>query len=213
MALPSSLYSSLTVIAISIVVFVVGIIIGKALGWAIKNLLEKVGINEWIERFAIGRAIAKSGFKPSDFFGRVTAWVVYASTVVLALYSTTSFLGLLEASLILKSILVVYIGGFVKAFVVIVIGFLLVDSFVGYLYKAPEFESELEFVGPVAEYLRILLYIVTVVFALEQGGIEISFLTTMLTPILWGITIMIVIVILSRTISRHFKQGGNGERA
>ncbi|MGC8996837.1 MAG: mechanosensitive ion channel family protein [Fervidicoccaceae archaeon] len=213
MALPSSLYDSLIVIAISIVIFVVGILIGKALGWAIRNLLEKVGINDWIERFAIGRAIAKSGFKPSDFFGRVTSWIVYASTVILALYSTTSFLNLVEASFILKEILVVYIGGFVKAFVVIIIGFLLVDSFVGYLYKAPEIESELEFIGPVAEYLRILLYIVTVVFALEQGGIEVAFLSSMLIPIMWGITIMMVIIILSRSISKHFRKEGNGEKS
>ncbi|MGC9115229.1 MAG: mechanosensitive ion channel family protein [Fervidicoccaceae archaeon] len=46
MALPSSLYDSLIVIAISIAIFVVGILIGKALGWATRNLLEKVGIND-----------------------------------------------------------------------------------------------------------------------------------------------------------------------
>ncbi|MGC9115228.1 MAG: hypothetical protein ACP5HH_04405 [Fervidicoccaceae archaeon] len=100
-----------------------------------------------------------------------------------------------------------------KAFVVIIIGFLLVDSFVGYLYKAPEIESELEFIGPVAEYLRILLYIVTVVFALEQGGIEVAFRSSMLIPIMWGITIMMVIIILSRSISKHFRKEGDGEKS
>jgi len=209
MALAGSIYSSLTIIAVSVAVFLVGIAIGKALGWAVRNLLEKVGMNEWIERFAVGKAIAKAGYKPSEFFGKVTAWIIYASATIIALYSTTSLMGLVEATLILRSILVVYIGGFVKAFIVIIIGFLLVDAFIGYLYKTEESAGELEFLRPVAEYLRILLYIITVVFALDQGGIEVSFLGSMLTPILWGITVIMVIVILSRSVEKHIKPSSN----
>ncbi|MEM0020712.1 MAG: hypothetical protein QW039_01130 [Fervidicoccaceae archaeon] len=205
MPIPPSIYNILGIVGISVVIFVIGIIIGKALGWAIRNLIEKIGMNEWIEKFAIGRAIAKSGYKPSDFFGKIASWTVYATTVVLALYTTTSFLDLAEASILLRTILVVYIGGFVKAFLIIITGFLLVDSFIGYLYKSSQVESELEFLGPIAEYLRILLYIITVVFALEQGGIQIAFLSSMLSPILWGITLVMVIVILARSLSKHFK--------
>lgn len=211
MALPTSLYGALISVGISVLIFAVGILIGKALGWAITNLLKKVGMDEWLEKFAIGRAIAKSGYKPSDFFGKISAWLVYATATVLALYSTTVFLNIFVASDILKTILVVYIGGFAKAFVIIVIGFLLVDAFIGYLYKSSDTVEEAEFLGPIAEYLRVLLYIVTVVFAIEQGGIQVSFLSNMLTPIMWGITAVMVIVILSKSLSKHFKAGNDEE--
>ncbi|MEM0061232.1 MAG: hypothetical protein QW726_04805, partial [Fervidicoccaceae archaeon] len=39
----------------------------------------------------------------------------------------------------------------------------------------------------------------------DKDGIQIAFLSSMLSPILWGITLVMVIVILARSLSKHFK--------
>ncbi|MGC9051968.1 MAG: hypothetical protein ACP5J3_13690, partial [Pyrobaculum sp.] len=47
-------------------------------------------------------------------------------------------------------------------------------------------------IGPVAEYIRIILYLVVITFALEQGGISVATLTAMLTPITWGLVAALI---------------------
>jgi hypothetical protein len=53
----------------------------------------------------------------------------------------------------------------------------------------------MQLLTPVAEYLRVLLYIVVVIFAVEQGGISVEVLTNIMTPIIWGLTIAMLLII------------------
>ncbi|MFP3252243.1 MAG: hypothetical protein RXO32_11030, partial [Thermoproteus sp.] len=82
-----------------------------------------------------------------------------------------------------------------------IIGFILVDGFVEYIYKGALSKNE-AVVGPVAEYIRIILYLVVVTFALEQGGINVSTLTAMLTPITWGLTAAVVAVLVLEAVRK-----------
>ncbi|MEM3346165.1 MAG: hypothetical protein QXR36_01900, partial [Desulfurococcaceae archaeon] len=90
----------------------------------------------------------------------------------------------------------VYIAGLLKAFLIIIIGFILVDVFVGYVYKSTELRAEMQILYPLGEYLRIVLYIAVVTYALEQSGIGIGVLTELLIPVIWGITAAIILIVV-----------------
>jgi len=46
---------------------------------------------------------------------------------------------------------------------------------------------------PMAEYIRITLYIAVVTYAVEQSGLGVGVLPMLLMPLIWGITILIVL--------------------
>jgi hypothetical protein len=62
------------------------------------------------------------------------------------------------------------------------------------------------FLTPVAEYLRILLYIAVLVFALEQGGLSVSTLHVVLTPIIWGLTAAMVVIVVANLVQQVIRR-------
>lgn len=204
--MPVELYDVLICVGTSILIVLVGYVAGRGLRWALGSMLERLGTNEWFRKFAIGRAILRGGYSPSEFFSLVASWITYVASVLTAAYYFSSFLELTEIRSITYALLVTYLVGFVKAFFIIITGFILVDSFISYLYKSSELRTEEELLTPVAEYLRILLYVVTVVFSLEQGGISIHALSTMLTPVMWGLTAVMIIIILGHVLGRVMRK-------
>lgn len=204
--MPLELYDMLICAGISILIVFAGYLIGRGFRWVLGNMLGRLGINEWFRKFAIGRAILRGGYSPSEFFGLVASWIIYVASVLTAAYYFSSSLGLTEIGNITYTLLITHLVGFVKALFIIITGFILVDSFISYLYKSSELRAEEELLTPVAEYLRILLYVVTVVFSLEQGGISVHALSTMLTPVIWGLTAVMIIMILGHVLGRVMRK-------
>ncbi|MEM3849093.1 MAG: hypothetical protein QXS42_04955, partial [Zestosphaera sp.] len=165
--MPLELYDVLVSLGASILIVLMGYAAGRSFRWALRNALERLGTDEWFRKFAIGKAILRGGYSPSEFFSLVASWIIYVASVLTATYYVSSSLELTEIRDIAYALLTTYLVGFVKAFSIIITGFILVDSFISYLYKSSELRAEQELLTPVAEYLRILLYVVTVVFALE----------------------------------------------
>ncbi|MEL9929371.1 MAG: hypothetical protein QXJ51_01305 [Sulfolobales archaeon] len=200
-------YEILIIVGLTILIAVVGYVAGFLSRMAVRAFLEKLGFDEWFRKFAIGRAMIRGGYTPSEFFGVVTSWIIYISSILIAVYYLSSNLNIAEVSTLSYQILTVYVAGFVKTFIIIVIGFLLVDAFINYLYKSSELRSSDErILTSIAEYLRILLYIVALVFALEVGGINVGVLRDMLTPLMWGLTIVMIILITGYILERVLKK-------
>lgn len=64
--------------------------------------------------------------------------------------------------------------------------------------------SRTEFIiAPVAEYIRVILYLVVVTFALEQGGINVATLSVMLTPITWGLAAAIIVMVVVEALKKR----------
>lgn len=98
-----------------------------------------------------------------------------------------------------QQLLIISIVGFLKALVIIIIGFMLTDVFVSYIYKSSGPRCSF-LLAPVAEYLRLLFYIVVVIFAIEQTGMSFEALTNMLIPITWGLTVAMLLIIVFNII-------------
>jgi hypothetical protein len=189
-------------IGLTVAIILIGYVLGILARRLILYILTKVGFDEWFKKFAVGKAILRSGYSASEFFGLITSWVIYLTSFLLALATLTSSLNLTSLSDTLYIIVSVYVVGFIKAFLIIITGFILTDAFIGYIYKSSELRSEVRLLTPVAEYLRIMIYLAVIVFALEQGGLNVYSLNMLLVPIIWGLTIAMIIIIISQVIQQ-----------
>jgi hypothetical protein len=198
--------SLLRAIGFATLIILVGYVVGKLTKRAIRYLFTRVGLDAWFKRFAIGKAMLRSGYTASEFFGAVASWIIYVTAVLLAIATASADLGVTALSEPLYYTVSVYVAGFVKAFIILVVGFTLVDAFIGYIYKSTELRSEVMFLTPVAEYLRILFYIAVLIFALEQGGLNVSTLYVILTPIIWGLTLAMVAIIIANVIQQVIRR-------
>jgi hypothetical protein len=189
-------------IGLTVAIVLIGYVLGILARRLILYILTKVGFDEWFKKFAVGKAILRSGYSASEFFGLITSWVIYLTSFLLALATLTSSLNLTSLSDTLYTIVSVYVVGFIKAFLIIITGFILTDAFIGYIYKSSELRSEVRLLTPVAEYLRIMIYLAVIVFALEQGGLNVYSLNMLLVPIIWGLTIAMIIIIISQVIQQ-----------
>jgi hypothetical protein len=188
--------------AVAVLIAVFGIVLGRVVRRMVDRLLFRLGFNDWFRNFNIGRALLRSGYTPSEFFGSVAAWLLYLLFILTAVaYLAVSF-GRVDVYEWVTSIIAVYLFGFVKFFIISIIGFILVDGFVEYIYKGALSRNE-AVVGPVAEYIRIILYLVVVTFALEQGGINVVTLSSMLTPITWGLAVAVVAVLILEALKKR----------
>lgn len=187
-------------IGIAIMLSIVGFLLGKGVKLLVVKASEKLGFDEWLRRFSFGRAIKRTGLSAGEFFGMVTAWILYIVFILLGIHYGSRYLGLAEIASMTQHLLNIYVVGLVKALIIIITGFILTDVFVSYVYKSSELRTEMQLLAPVAEYLRLLFYIVIVIFAIEQAGISVEALTNMLTPIIWGLTVAMLLIIVFNII-------------
>jgi len=212
--LPSFIAEVLFSLIISASIIALGYVIGRFLKYVVTLFLDKIGFNDWVRRISIGKAIVRAGFVPASFFGNLTAWIIYLSFILLAIgigsRDISRSLGgvayLDGLSNVAFDLLTVYISGFIKAFLVVVVGFTLVDGFIGYIYKTSELRAEMHLLVPVAEYLRILFYISIITFSLSVSGLGTSELMLVLQPVIWGITVIMVAVVIEQILRRYWRK-------
>jgi hypothetical protein len=177
-------------------VWTLGYFIGHFVKYALVRVLGRANVDDFIRRTGIGRAIRRTGLLAHEFIASLAAWLIYLLFLILGVY----FAGLLvQHEGVVKAaetaLNVYYVGG-LKLLLIVIIGFVLVDAFVGYVYKSVELKSETQLLTPVAEYLRIVLYIAIMVYAVEQSGLGVGALLQLLTPLIWGVTAITVLVVL-----------------
>lgn len=187
-------------IGVAALIVVIGFIGGRIAKRLVNYILQKVGINEWFRKFNIGRAIVRGGYAPSELFGLICSWVIYLLGLLYAMLYLTRY-PLLQPIHEPIGMAIGLIYGAVKALLVIVVGYILVDTFIGYIYKSGS-ESHLISLVPAAEYLRIILYLVVLIYALQLGGLPVEILWGLITPVIWGLTIIIVILVAIEAVGR-----------
>ncbi|MEM4717990.1 MAG: hypothetical protein QXE81_04430 [Desulfurococcaceae archaeon] len=188
-------------IGIILSMIIAGYLVGKLVNYLFVFSFRKIGIDDWFMKFSMGKAIRRTGQYPGEFFGNISSWLVFIAFTLIGFYLGFQYVEFSEGATLSRDLLTIYLYGLVKALIVIIIGFMLVDSFVSYVYRSSELRAELRFITPVAEYLRILFYIVVIIFALELGGIDVSMLTTLVTPIVWGLALAVIAIIVIQLIS------------
>uniref|UniRef100_A0A7C4FGE9 Uncharacterized protein n=1 Tax=Ignisphaera aggregans TaxID=334771 RepID=A0A7C4FGE9_9CREN len=183
-------------IAIIIALSATGWLIGQAIKKLVIKALSKTPFDEWFRRFSVGRAVKTLGYTAEEFLGVLAAWIIHIISMILGIYTAAYIFNWQQIKELSYLALTVYAVGFLKIFIIAVIGFILVDIFIGYIYRSTELRGEIQMLRPLAEYLRIVLYIAIMIFAIEQGGLGLGVLPQLLIPIIWGVTVMIILFMI-----------------
>ncbi|MEZ0289605.1 MAG: hypothetical protein ABWJ42_00740 [Sulfolobales archaeon] len=192
----------LIAVGIAVITVVIGYVVGRVSRRVVVYILSRIGFDGWFRKFAIGRAIIRGGYSSSEFFGLIVSWIIYLVFIFLGIALAALYMDLAWLAEASYSIIYVYVWGFVKAFLIMITGFILTDAFVGYIYKSSEFREEARLITPLAEYLRIIIYLAIVLFALEQGGLNVHTLNILITPVIWGLTIAMIIMMIAQILQQ-----------
>lgn len=110
-----------TLIAV-IVLLIVGMIAGKALGKIGSKILDKIGLDDLIDKTSLGKIIERTNITTVEFFDATIRWFVYFVFAVI-------IIDLLNVQIVADFItqIILYIPIILSAVVVLIIGLLVVD--------------------------------------------------------------------------------------
>jgi hypothetical protein len=117
-----------TLVAI-ILLIIIGKILGTFLGKVGAGILDKIGLDDLVDKTLIGKMIRRGQMSTVSFFDAVIRWLVY---IIFALI----ILNILNIQAVNNfiNVIIYYIPLVISAFIVLLIGFLIVD-FIGDLVK------------------------------------------------------------------------------
>jgi len=148
----------------AVLIFIIGIVIAKALGRLVAKLINKIYVDRAIEMTGAKKVLEKIGFKiqVSQALGLLITWFLYAVVLVAA----ADMLGLTEISEFLRQV-VMYIPNVIIAVVILIVG-MVVSNFVFTLVKETALAAELESADFLAGVAKWALFIFTIMAALIQ---------------------------------------------
>jgi hypothetical protein len=164
----------------SIVVLVVGYVLGRVLGSGVSRVLDKVGVDDAVRKTAIGRALERSGVSVVRFFELIVRWFVY----LIAILTAANILNIAVLSSFLASV-VQYLPRFIAGVFIIILGIILAD-FVGDAVKAVGREARAEFSMVLGDALKVFLYLIVIIMGLSVMQIDVRILYVFSTALAWG---------------------------
>ncbi|WP_342304418.1 hypothetical protein [Methanolobus sp. ZRKC5] len=112
-----------TLIAV-IVLLIIGLIAGKAIGKIGSKILDKIGLDELIDKTSIGKMISRTQITTVEFFEAAIRWFIYLIFAVI-------IIDLLNIQIVADFIttIILYVPLILSAIVILIIGLLIVDFF------------------------------------------------------------------------------------
>jgi len=167
----------------AIIILLIGWIVGRLLGKAVRIILDRISQMHMIEETAFAGSFKRAGFTVG-YLGDIAVRIIVYLIAILAAVDVLH----MEYMSNLMTTIVDYIPHVVAFVIILVVGLLLVDYFIDFLsnyYTA----DKVAYMAPVMFLLRIFLYFVTIILALSQLMLDLTIIYTFVTPIAWGIGI------------------------
>jgi hypothetical protein len=175
--------SVLPVLIGAILILIIGWIIGRLLGKAVRMILDKLNVDRLFADSSFLKALAGAGITISSICDLVIRLFVY----LIAVLAAVDLLNFDYLSALMKDI-IEYIPHIVVFVIVVLVGFILIDYFADFLVKFHP-TAKVDLMQPVILLMRIFLYFVVAVFALSQLNLDLTIIYLFLTPVAWGIGI------------------------
>ena len=171
----------------AIIILIVGLFAGRILGKVVSRILDKVGVDDAVDKTAIGDTIKKSGITTVGFFDALIRWFIYLIFVMAAVnvLNIPMFTSLMQQ-------VVLYIPHLILGVIVLVVGLILADFVMDQIGEQLT-AKEVDFADTITSVIRAIFYLVVIVFALDQLLIETTVIYTFLVPLAWGIAAGIAI--------------------
>jgi small-conductance mechanosensitive channel len=177
-----------TIIA-AVIILLIGWIAGRVVGKLVGKLLEKIGLNKLVDKTFIGEMLKRAGLTIVGFFDAIVRWFIYIIFIMAAL----SILGGNLLSGFMAQI-ALYIPHLVVGVIALIVG-LLVINMIMKLVEAQLKDSNVPFADFISLILKAILFLVVIVFALDQLLIDTTVIYTFLNPLGWGIALGLAIAI------------------
>ncbi|HNX18274.1 MAG TPA: hypothetical protein PKM50_08130 [Methanoregula sp.] len=169
----------------ALVVLIIGWIVGRLLGKAVRIILDKISEQSLIEKGAdlasVCGTVKNAGITVGyigDIFTRIVIYLI-------AILAAVDILNMEYLSRLMTSV-IGYIPHIVAFVIILVVGLLLVDYFINFLARYYTYQN-VQLISPVLFILRIFMYFVIAILALSQLLIDLTIIYTFVTPIAWGI--------------------------
>jgi Conserved TM helix. len=169
----------------AIVVLLIGWIVGRLLGKAVRIILDKIFeqhlVKEGADLASVGGSVKNAGITVGYIGDLFTRIVVY----LIAVLAAVDILHMEYLSKLMTEI-VEYLPHIAAFVIILTAGFLLADYFIDFLgrYYA---NQEIALITPVLFILRIFLYFVIAILGLSQLMLDLTIIYTFVTPIAWGV--------------------------
>lgn len=169
----------------ALVVLLIGWIVGRLLGKAVRLLLDKISEQHIIEQVADQGSFAGSVKNAGMTVGYIGDIAVRIFVYLIAVLAAVDILNMDYMSK-LMTVIVEYIPHVVAFVIILIAGFLLIDYFIDFLGKYYA-KQDIQLITPVLFLIRIFLYFVIAILALSQLMLDLTIIYTFITPIAWGI--------------------------
>ena len=169
----------------AVIVLLIGWIVGRLLGRAVRIILDKLSEQKVVEEAADVTSVRGSLKNAGLTVGYVGDIAVRIIVYLIALLAAVNILNLDYLSQLMMMI-VTYIPHVVAFVIILVAGFLLIDAFIDALNRYYT-QRNVQFITPVLVLIRVFLYFVTAILALSQLELDLTIIYTFVTPIAWGI--------------------------
>ena len=169
----------------ALIVLLIGWIVGRLLGKAVRIVLDKISEQHLVEKVADETSFSGSVKSAGITVGYIGDIAVRIFVYLIAVLAAVDILNMDYMSKLMTTI-VEYIPHVVAFVIILIVGFLLADYFIDFLGKYYA-KQDIQLINPVLFLMRIFLYFVIAVLALSQLMLDLTIIYTFVTPIAWGI--------------------------
>ncbi len=148
-----------------LVIAVLGYFLALILGYALRHVLEKAGLDSALQRLKLPKAIGK--LKASSTLGTLAKWYIF----IVFLQAAVDVMNLGTLTVLLTQ-LVLWLPQLIIAVLTVFVGLFIAH----YLADLLESHSEMKGIKMAGSFFKVLIMFIAVVIALEQIGLEVSIL-------------------------------------
>lgn len=169
----------------ALIVLLIGWIVGRLLGRAVRIVLDKISEQHFVEQVADQTSFAGSVKRAGITVGYIGDIFVRLFVYMIAILAAVNILDMEYMSRLMTTI-VEYIPHVVAFIIILIVGFILADYFIDFLARYYA-QQDIQLITPVLFLIRLFLYFVITILALSQLMLDLTIIYTFVTPIAWGI--------------------------
>jgi hypothetical protein len=163
------------------IILLIGYIIGRAVGWVISKILDKMNLEDTISKTGVGQAVSRSDWTMSRIISTAAKWFIYIFFITAAV-DTLQYTQLSEA---LQSIWL-WIPNLIAFVIIIIVGSIIAD-FVGNWAQKELPARGVPGGRAIGLGTKGILYAIVFAIAITQLQIGGGILNTVIAALVWGI--------------------------
>jgi hypothetical protein len=163
------------------IILLIGYIIGRAVGWVISKILDKMNLEDTISKTGVGQAVSRSGWTMSRIISTAAKWFIYIFFITAAV-DTLQYTQLSEA---LQSIWL-WIPNLIAFVIIIIVGSIIAD-FVGNWAQKELPARGVPGGRAIGLGTKGILYAIVFAIAITPLQIGGGILNTVIAALVWGI--------------------------